>query len=344
VSAGLLAALVLFGFAPGVVAAEALPALSLGEYALRIDAIRADLEAGRRASARNAARSLMGRSVAWGEETLSPDVSLLALVAADTDASGGAAVVARLRRLHAALGEGTPGASAELADAELLARLTPADGIARGGDVPRLEVEPIGLPEQIGAAFSAAFEWLGSVLGRILDWFASLRPERNDPAPEAGRTAVAAMLFAVALAGVLAWLVWRSRGVGARVDEDEPVPSVDAEPDADPLSREASGWERRAAELAAARRYREAVRAWYHAVLVALFHAGRLHHQKGRTNWEYAARLDPRLGFRPAFVELTRLFDREWYGRQRSDAMALDECARQAREILAALPGAGRAA
>ena len=60
--------------------------------------------------------------------------------------------------------------------------------------------------------------------------------------------------------------------------------------DADPLSREQDEWEKYAAELAAAGRLREAIRAWYHAVLVGLFRAGLLHHHKGRTNWEYVRR------------------------------------------------------
>jgi hypothetical protein len=40
-------------------------------------------------------------------------------------------------------------------------------------------------------------------------------------------------------------------------------------------------------------------------------------------------------------MELTSLFDREWYGRRTSDAEALAECARAARSLLAALRGAG---
>jgi hypothetical protein len=115
---------------------------------------------------------------------------------------------------------------------------------------------------------------------------------------------------------------------------------VSSRRDENPLSREASGWEEHARELAAERRFREAIRAWYHAVLVALFQAGLLHHQKGRTNWEYVARLDPRLGWRPGFVALTRLFDREWYGRRACDAAALAECAREARGVLVAVRSA----
>ena len=69
-------------------------------------------------------------------------------------------------------------------------------------------------------------------------------------------------------------------------------------------------------------------------MLVALFRAGLLHHHKGRTNWEYVARLSPDTAWRPELIELTRRFDREWYGRERSSPEALRECASDARSIL----------
>ncbi|HSB60806.1 MAG TPA: DUF4129 domain-containing protein, partial [Vicinamibacteria bacterium] len=111
--------------------------------------------------------------------------------------------------------------------------------------------------------------------------------------------------------------------------------------DEDPLSREAGDWEKHARELGAAGRWREAVRAWYHAVLAGVFRAGLVHHQRGRTNWEYAARLAPDLPWRAAFLDLTRLFDREWYGRVSSDADAARECAQVARAILRELRAPG---
>jgi hypothetical protein len=79
-------------------------------------------------------------------------------------------------------------------------------------------------------------------------------------------------------------------------------------------------------------------------VLVSLFENGLLHHQKGRTNWEYAGQLSPELRWRPAFLDLTRLFDREWYGRRTSDAEAVRACAESARTILRAVREEGEAA
>jgi Domain of unknown function (DUF4129) len=120
------------------------------------------------------------------------------------------------------------------------------------------------------------------------------------------------------------------------------VPLASSERDADPLSREANEWERYAAELAASGRLREAIRAWYHAVLVTLYRAGILHYRKGVTNWEYVSALSPALTWRARFIDMTRTFDREWYGRRETSPEALDTLAADARAVLLTLRGAGR--
>ena len=79
-------------------------------------------------------------------------------------------------------------------------------------------------------------------------------------------------VLVVVLALVLGWVGWRvlrnrRRGAAPAVAGPAPLPPS---ADDDPLSREANEWERYARELAAAGRAREAIRAWYHAVLVAL--------------------------------------------------------------------------
>jgi hypothetical protein len=314
--------------------------LSLAGYVSALDALRADLEAGRLEKAQAAAADLRGRSIAWEDETLAPDTLALGAVAAARNETEGRRAAARLRRLLAALGAAPASAGPTKGRADVLARLAPADDIRKGGEVPRLRIAPLTLPERVEAALLAVADWVSSLMRRIREWLAALRPRRLDERPAPGRTAVAAVAFALAVVVVLAVLVLRARRRrGAAAPEAEAFRTVSSRRDEDPLSREASGWEARAGELAAARRWREAIRAWYHAVLVALFQAGLLHHQKGRTNWEYVARLDPRLGWRPGFVELTRLFDREWYGRRTSDAAALVECAHEARGILAAVRG-----
>ncbi|RPH37203.1 MAG: DUF4129 domain-containing protein, partial [Planctomycetota bacterium] len=102
----------------------------------------------------------------------------------------------------------------------------------------------------------------------------------------------------------------------------------------DPLSRTASEWERFAAELMNAGRSREAIRAWYHAVLVSLFRAGVLHYRKDRTNWEYAYALPSGVPWRAGFVEATRTFEREWYGRRDTPVEMAESYQDQARRML----------
>jgi hypothetical protein len=139
--------------------------------------------------------------------------------------------------------------------------------------------------------------------------------------------------------GLLAFQALRRR---SRPEEQAsgPAPAASSR-DADPLSREADDWERYARELAAAGRSREAIRAAYHAVLMTLFRAGLLHHQKGRTNWEYVGRLPPEAPARPGFMRLTRAFDREWYGRDQSSAETFAEYAQEAGAVVRLVRGGG---
>jgi hypothetical protein len=90
-------------------------------------------------------------------------------------------------------------------------------------------------------------------------------------------------------------------------------------------------------------RFREAIRAWYHAVLVTLFRSGLLHYRKDRTNWEYAYALGPELPWRPGFVDATRTFEQIWYGRRETPPDAAEAFARDARGILERIQGGRQA-
>lgn len=137
----------------------------------------------------------------------------------------------------------------------------------------------------------------------------------------------------------MAWLAlrWLRAGPGRRETSSMTSGELTRQPGGDdnPLSREGDEWQRYADQLAAAGRLREAIRAWYHAVLVHLYRNGLLHYRQGRTNWEYIAALPPRLAWRTRFIDLTRRFEHEWYGHGASGEDALEACRRAAHEILA---------
>jgi hypothetical protein len=180
---------------------------------------------------------------------------------------------------------------------------------------------------------------------RFWEWLMSFFP-----APEVRRrttffgvpfTVAALVLVIVAVLLLLALEIWRRGRKPKAVVSESATLSSTAGRDDDPLSRETNEWERYANELAAAGRVREAIRAWYHAVLVAIFRSGLVQYRKGRTNWEYVSALPATLPWRASFSGLTRLFDREWYGRDRSSVEALESCSHDARRLLEAIRRGG---
>jgi len=338
---GLALVLALFGPLAGRLAAQ--DSVTLEHYTRSLEALQRLLQEERLEEARGAARDLRSRAVLWGDETLATDTNTLDAVVAAASAAEGARAGVRLDRLVTALRQTSDDAAPVYARPEVLARLAPVDPLRRGGDVATLRVKPLTLPERVEAALFAVADAVASFVSKLREWLAALRPRRAPGQATPGRTAVAAVAFALAVVAVLTVLVLRSRRRPAELAAPEPARLRSSRRDEDPLSRGASEWERHAGELAAARRWREAIRAWYHAVLVSLFRLGLLHYQKGRTNWEYVARLDPGVAWRPGFIALTSLFDREWYGRRTSDAEAFAECARSAGGVLSAVRGAGEA-
>jgi hypothetical protein len=326
-------------------AAPDMAPLSVAGYVTALDNLRSHLEAGRLDEARTAAGDLSAKEVVWGDETLTPDPTVLDAVRRVGTSAEARLQAPRVRRLVEALqgGSETAGVTAR---PDVLSRVTPAPDIEKGGEAPRLHVKPLTFPEKVEAALLAVADWIGDTLRKIGEWLRRLMPARPKRAQgDAGTTATVAVAFAAVAAALLAILAWRSLRRG-RVGPTDAVSTrtVSSSKDGDPLSREANEWEDYARDLATKRRWREAIRAWYQAVLVALFRSGLLHHQRGRTNWEYVSRLSPDLAWRRGFVALTRRFDREWYGRRTSDGAALSECAREAREVLRAVRGTGETA
>ena len=81
------------------------------------------------------------------------------------------------------------------------------------------------------------------------------------------------------------------------------------------------GWKAHAIELMAAGRGQDALRALYLALLARLDRQGLIRYDPSKTNWQYRMQL-PAGTIRDAFSELSRIFDRTWYGSYPCDASA----------------------
>ena len=312
--------------------------LSVESYRQRLAGIDGRLRSGDWVGARTEAGKLSRDRIAFGEERLEPDPSLLGPLAVAKNAEAARSAAPRLAQLIAALPSGAA-ASAPFARTDVLERVRQREavsGLPRGGSLHRKD---IGLLDALAELLDPARRWLRGLWERILEWLRDLLSRNREKKDGAFNLPIVVTVLVVALALAALWIAWRllsrrKRRQEAAVGEDLPPPSA---ADEDPLSREAGEWERYALELAAAGRAREAIRAWYHAVLVVLFQAGQLHYRKGRTNWEYVLALAPGHAWRARFIEMTHLFEREWYGRDRSTTEALQESEDLARSLVAVI-------
>ena len=304
--------------------------LSLGDYRARLESIDAGLAQGRGEAAAVEARALLSAESIAGE--LAPDRYALEPIAR------GHPHRARLRALIASLA-GATGASLAPPDRAAFERLQRAQQAAlprEGGDLRPLPISQPPFFARVRDWLASAAEWAIDRVADFFRWLGGLFPAGDSPASGAGP--ITRLVFIGV--GIIVVLV---AALAARAILSPPIPRATAaavrpaREDEDPLSRSASGWEERARALAAEGRAREAIRAWYHALLVGCYGAGALHYRRGSTNWEYAHALSPELGWRPRFEELTRIFDIEWYGQAESSAGQLQVFAEGVAGILAAL-------
>jgi hypothetical protein len=314
------------------------PAVTLPDYIDALEHMHALLKANQLVEAQREATALMNHDVLCSRGHFAADASLLGAVAATTRADR-----ALLDRIELTVAElRANGEAASAPDPKLLQRVaaeqeTPE--LAPGGEVKSPVLQDAPLFERVARSIADAFRWMRKKFRQFVDWLLDFFPSSE---PDESGTAdihwiVIAVVFLIVLGIVyLAFEVARrSRRAGANVLTST-APARSARDD-DPLSRGATEWEKYAEQLAADGRYREAIRAWYHAVLVTCYASGVLHFRKGRTNWEYIASLPPVLSWRAELIGLTRRFEVEWYGHEQSTADALEECSERARAILDSL-------
>ncbi len=317
--------------------------MTLAEYQAALTRIRSFLETGNVDGARAEGKTLAGNDIDSPNGRFKADSTLLAEVAAAKPRDLG--VESRIDATLASLRRVAPSKRIAV-DAALMQRLQREQAVQelrRGGAIHGVKAEAP-LLTQIGDAIVNAARWVGKEIVKFVDWLSRFWPDSETktrlkkPAASSGmRWTIGALVALIILVlGVLAFeVIRRSRKAApGQVEESAPLGSSR---DDDPLSRGANEWERYAAQLAAAGRTREAIRAWYNAVLVTLYGANVLQFRKGRTNWEYVAALHPEIAWRPRFIHLTRRFEEEWYGSDQSSADALDECGAAARHIVDAV-------
>jgi hypothetical protein len=320
-----------------LLAATSASAMTTNDYLAALDAIRSADAAG----ARTQAQQLLGAEIESPAGRFTADAALLHEVMANP-----AAARPHLDAAISALRALAPRSGNAAADAKLLERLRAEEKVQEmkaGGEIRTMPADEKSIGEAAGG-LSSVWKWIARQFDKLANWFERWWPKDQEPKNKtklhgvAPRGLVTIIVIVIVLVlGVLAFEVVRRSRAAAPEAELVTSDAISSRRDEDPLSRGANEWERYAAQLAAAGRTREAIRAWFHAVLVTLYAAGILHFKKGRTNWEYIAALSPELPWRGEFVTMTRGFESEWYGRAQSSVDALDDAAGRAHRILDAV-------
>jgi len=320
--------------------------ISSAEYRDRLASIRSAIDGGDLASARRKATELQPLRVRHEGIEFSVDRAALRPIAEAKDLGSAREAARALRQVTEALESVSAGPSPapDRGLLEQLRRQEAEKGLDPGGRVggPELHAPqvPRSLLEWLQGLARQAWDFLKGILEKFFRWLLRLLVG-NAGARMSGSgmtwMVMGVMLAILGIIGTIAFVTLRRRQ--GPVDAPSGRAPAAAERDEDPLSRSSNEWERFAAELMKSGRFREAVRAWYHAVLVTLFRSGLLHYRKDRTNWEYAYGLTPDVAWRPGFVEATRTFEQIWYGRRETVAETAEAYAADARGILGKVRG-----
>lgn len=313
--------------------------MSLDDYRVELGRIAASLRSGDIPAAQAGALELQTVTIA-GPVPFAPDASLLKPIAALTPGQNPAPSLGRLEAAIEHLPAAVAAPPAPASDRASLRSIRKSwDLELKEGRVdlslPRMKSPPEWLIDRISSALDTIGRWIRAL------WKALFGRELKPG--EGGMGASELTLGLVALAcGLFAVLAYRA----LRARRRAPLPSTEAEViesdrDEDPTSRQPSEWEQHAEALARAGRYREAIRAWYHAVLSAAFSRGYVAYAKGRTNWEYVAALSPGLRFRSDVVSMTQRFEGCWYGGREADEQALFAQKHAAQAVLVVLSAGG---
>ena len=313
--------------------------ISLDEYIASLERISALLAANQLPAAKAEATRLTPLDIAGPSGRFHADGTLLLAIAnaRDNELPLRTRVDVTIEELRVA-----SSAPARRADRKLLEKVAAAQEVPElvpGGELAT-KPAPTPLIVQVFQSIQRAYDWVADKIQRFLEWLLDLFPsiEPGDPGATDGmRWIVGGLVTVIVLLVVLLAIEVTRRSRRRKPELVESTEPIGSTRDEDPLSREGSEWERYAAQLAASGRYREGIRAWYHAVLVTCYADGILYFRKSRTNWEYISALSPALAWRADFIQLTRAFEREWYGAENSGVDAFEDCEARARSIIGAV-------
>jgi len=342
----LLLALILGCTAPGIIQCAD---LSVADYRAALSEIQSDLDSGRLVDAQKKSKHLRAARVASNSSSFATDSSILAPIENSKTIDDARALSPRITTQLNALNS-SPQSAKNIRDPDpkLLDTLRRDEVFVlppKDGEIDDSATIGSGYLRAFANALVDGIGWCLKKIKAVVDWFWGLfpKPKSNVGGESSQWITYVVVAFAAILGAYLLRLYFRTRKFRPVATDFAPVSAPASSKDADPLSRDSDQWEEYAVKLSTSGRPREAIRAWYHAVLVMFFRSGALTYRKGRTNWEYFFALSADAPHRREFQELTGSFDAEWYGKSSSDPEVASHYGESAKKLLARPRSGGQA-
>jgi len=314
--------------------------ISCSDYRHQLTVLDDHLAAASYPAALLTARHLATCRIHFQDELVDPDPGLLTAVEKGSYHQARHRIGVILAQLARPLGASAAPAAPRDVDAAALAGIAAAQGQLKApadGDLGDLPLQRLEVSDSTMDWISSCLHWAGRTLRGWWHWLKSwfLGDDEHGKDGARGHMTVIVIIAAVVIMIGFTVLALLNRRAPATIAA-RPASGDEVARDADPRSRASAEWRRYGDRLAAEGRWREAVRAWYHAVLVQCWTSGTIRHRVGWTNWEYAAHLPPSWPQRSAFVDLTARFDRAWYGNLggREEAETFSQLSHQLAEAL----------
>src|SRR5579864_2002264 len=260
--------------------------LSSSEYGDRLAAIRSAIDANDLGLARRLATQLQSLRVRHDGMEFIPDPTVLRPIASAPDLAAARDAAKALSRLREAL-EAVLAGRLAAPDEPLLERLRSEEAeraLTPEGKIGGPLLQPPSIPrsfrEWLWDLSMRLWEFLKKLFSNVLQWLLGLLfGGMGSRSMGDGMTylVIGLIILILGTVGIIAYVTLQRRRTTPVATATSELPTTAR--DEDPLSRTSNEWERFAAELMGSGRFREAIRAWYHAVLVTLFRSGMLHYR-----------------------------------------------------------------
>lgn len=303
--------------------------ISPQEYQSELSELKGLLKNNDISSARRVASHLIEVRIEYGGQQLKTDTRLLSKIIDHGDAEDSKCIKEIdnvITSLQKDSGKKIAGATVDSKMIQELIEAQQFEEAIKEGDIDTLPEDNSGFAEWLQMKLDPIITYIGekfiNLIDDILDWLLEwfyVRSTDGGKSFNLGNLVTLILIIVTAIVVILLiFHLYRNKNFKLTSANATSHASASSDTDDDVLSKNTDEWDEHGKSLMQNGQYREAIRAFYHAVLTKAFNMGKLHYRLGRTNWEYVGAISLGDNWRNSFINLVMIFERAWYGHENS--------------------------